>query len=86
MTSDATALKDKGNAAFKAHDWPTAIDFYTQAIEKDDTQSTFYTNRAAANIKLEAFGYAIADASKAIELDNNNIKVGVARPQKLASC
>ena len=26
----AIELKNKGNAAFKAHDWPTALDFYTK--------------------------------------------------------
>jgi serine/threonine-protein phosphatase 5 len=71
----ATALKDQGNAAFKAHDWPTAIDFYTRAIEKNDTDPAFYSNRAQAQIKLEAYGYCIADASKAIELDANFVKV-----------
>jgi serine/threonine-protein phosphatase 5 len=72
----ATALKQQGNKAFAGHDWPTAIEFYTKAIEKDDTQPSFFCNRAQAQIKLEAYGYAIADASKAIELDNNYIKVG----------
>ena len=71
----AVALKDKGNKAFKEHDWPAAIDFYTQAIEKNDTEPSFYTNRAQANIKLEAYGYAIADATKAIEINPNFIKV-----------
>ena len=28
-----------------------------------------------ANIKLEAYGYALADATKAIELDPNYVKV-----------
>lgn len=28
-----------------------------------------------ANIKLEAYGYAIADATKAIELDESYVKV-----------
>jgi serine/threonine-protein phosphatase 5 len=70
----ATALKQQGNKAFAGHDWPTAIEFYTKAI--DDTQPSFFCNRAQAQIKLEAYGYAIADASKAIELDNNYIKVG----------
>lgn len=72
---EAVALKDKGNDAFKQHDWPTAIEFYTKAIEKDGSVPTFYINRAQANIKLEAFGYAIADATKGIELDPNNVKV-----------
>jgi len=43
---DATALKEKGNKAFKEHDWPTAINFYTQAIEANPSEPTFYTNRA----------------------------------------
>ena len=42
----AIELKNKGNAAFKAHDWPTALDFYTKAIEKYDQEPSFYTNRA----------------------------------------
>lgn len=73
--AEAIALKDQGNAAFKQHDWPSAIDFYTKAIEKNSNEPSFYNNRAAANIKLEAFGYSIADATKSIELDPNNIKV-----------
>lgn len=43
---DAVAFKEKGNAAFKAHDWPTAVDFYTKAIEANDQEPSFYTNRA----------------------------------------
>ena len=33
------------------------------------------TATSQAHIKLEAFGLAIADATKAIELDSNNVKV-----------
>ena len=44
----AVALKDQGNKAFAAHDWPTAIEFYTKAIEKDPNQPTYYSNRAQA--------------------------------------
>lgn len=43
---DAIELKNKGNAAFKAHDWPTALDLYTKAIETYDKEPSFYTNRA----------------------------------------
>ncbi|MCJ1304332.1 hypothetical protein MMC08_007144 [Hypocenomyce scalaris] len=71
---DAAALKQKGNKAFAEHDWATAVDFYTQAIEANDQDPSFYCNRAQANIKLESYGYAIADASKAIELDQNYVK------------
>jgi serine/threonine-protein phosphatase 5 len=71
----ATALKTQGNKAFSSHDWPAAIDFYTQAIEKDDTEPSFWCNRAQANIKVENYGYTVADCTKAIELDKNYIKV-----------
>lgn len=46
----AVALKNKGNDAFKKHDWPTAIDFYTQAIKIDDTEPTYFANRAQVRI------------------------------------
>lgn len=70
----AVELKNKGNEAFKKQDWPTAVEFYTKAIEAYDQEPSFYTNRAQANIKLEAYGYAVADADKAIELDPTNVK------------
>ena len=102
----AIALKNEGNKAFSAHDWPKAIELYTQAIELDDKQPTFYANRAQvchistglehspcllssqlsarvtdtssnlqAYLKTEAYGYAISDATKAIELDPSFVKV-----------
>lgn len=40
------AFKNQGNKAFSAHDWPTAIEFYTKAIELNDKEPTFFTNRA----------------------------------------
>jgi serine/threonine-protein phosphatase 5 len=46
----ATALKVKGNKAFSHHDWPTAIDFYTKAIEKNDQDPSFYSNRAQVGL------------------------------------
>lgn len=44
--ADAAALKQKGNKAFAEHDWATAVDFYTQAIEANDQDPSFYCNRA----------------------------------------
>ena len=43
---DAVALKDKGNKAFKEHDWLAAVDFYSKAIEANGKEPLFYTNRA----------------------------------------
>ena len=71
---EATKLKVKGNKAFAEHDWPAAIELYSQAIAKYDQEPSFYANRAQANIKLEAYGYAIADATEALKLDPNFVK------------
>jgi serine/threonine-protein phosphatase 5 len=46
----ATALKVKGNKAFAEHDWPRAVDFYTQAIEKYDKDPSFWCNRAQVGL------------------------------------
>jgi hypothetical protein len=43
---EATALKNKGNDAFKAQDWATAVEFYAKAIDLYDEEPSFYTNRA----------------------------------------
>jgi serine/threonine-protein phosphatase 5 len=43
---EAVALKNEGNKAFAAHDWPSAIDFYTKAIALNDKEPTYYSNRA----------------------------------------
>lgn len=44
--SQAVDLKNQGNKAFASGDWPTAIQFYSQAIDLNDQEPTFYTNRA----------------------------------------
>jgi hypothetical protein len=49
MTSavnQATALKNDGNKAFAAHNWLKAVELYTKAIELNNKEPTFYTNRA----------------------------------------
>lgn len=78
---EGIALKDEGNKAFKAHDWLQALDYYSQAIAAYDREATFYSNRAAVQIKLESYGLAVADATSAIERDPNLVKV-----RRLASC
>ncbi|KAI9710390.1 MAG: hypothetical protein M1828_002178 [Chrysothrix sp. TS-e1954] len=74
LVQEAVALKDLGNQAFKEQDYPKALDYYSQAIEKNDTEPAFYTNRAYAQIKLESYGLAIEDSTKAIELDPSFVK------------
>lgn len=58
----------------EAH-YQKAVDGYTKAILLDPNKAVYYANRAAAHIRLESFGSALADATKAIELDPKYIKV-----------
>jgi hypothetical protein len=48
---------------------------YTQAISFNPFVAAYYGNRSFAYIKTEFFGYALADANKALELDNTYVKV-----------
>lgn len=57
-------------------DYSQAITYYSQAIEQNPYVAAFYGNRSFAHIKTESFGYALSDASKALQLDKNYIKVG----------
>lgn len=43
---EANEFKKKGNEAFREHDWLNAVEFYTKAIEANDTDPSFYCNRA----------------------------------------
>lgn len=42
----------QGNAAFKEKQWNKAVDYYTEAINLDGMNATYYCNRAAAYLKL----------------------------------
>lgn len=53
-----------------------AIDLYTNAVELDPTVAVYYGNRSIAYLKTESYGYALIDASRALELDPAYIKVG----------
>jgi len=72
----ALEYKNSGNKAFKENDFTTAILFYTKAIEraeeKNEPAGAYYNNRAFAHFKLESYGAAVQDATRAIE--NNFFK------------
>lgn len=60
---------------FAGHKFSQAIDLYTQAIELNGNNAVYWANRAFAHTKLEEYGSAIQDASKAIEIDPRYSKV-----------
>ncbi|MBA0779521.1 hypothetical protein Gotri_003771 [Gossypium trilobum] len=65
--SRAEEIKNQANEAFKAHRYGLAIDLYTQAIELNSQNAVYWANRSLAHTKLEEYGSAIQDATKAIE-------------------
>ena len=67
-------LKEKGNEALKNNDILGAIKFYTMAIEEDNNQSIFYSNRAICYKNLGEIEKAMEDSQSAIEIDEKNIK------------
>ncbi|KAL6865201.1 hypothetical protein ACP4OV_016352 [Aristida adscensionis] len=65
----AEDLKLKANDAFKANKFSQAIELYSQAIELNSSNAVYWANRAFAHTKLEEYGSAVQDATKAIEID-----------------
>ncbi|PGH03957.1 STIP1 homology and U-box containing protein 1 [Blastomyces parvus] len=64
----AYELKTKGNERFKNGDFSGAEDLYSQAIQKNSNDPSFYNNRALVRIKLEKWEGAEHDARIAIDL------------------
>ncbi|CAG9860015.1 unnamed protein product [Phyllotreta striolata] len=70
----AEKYKTDANEYFKKQDFNNAIDLYTKAIEANPDVAVYYANRSFAYLKTECFGYALADASRSVELDKAYVK------------
>ena len=51
----AEAAKERGNDAFRAQDWKTAINEYEDAIKRDPKNPAYHTNLAATLSKIMDF-------------------------------
>ncbi|XP_022881121.1 hsp70-Hsp90 organizing protein 3-like [Olea europaea var. sylvestris] len=65
--AQAQKEKEAGNAAYKKKDFETAIQHYTKAIELDDEDISFLTNRAAVYLEMGKYEDCIKDCDKAVE-------------------
>lgn len=70
----AEALKTEANRLFQIGHYQEAADKYTDAIALNASVAAYFSNRAFAQLKLENYGYAIADADEALKLDSSFIK------------
>ncbi|XP_058223489.1 protein SGT1 homolog B [Rhododendron vialii] len=70
----APDLANQAREAFVDDDFRSAVDLYTQAIDLNPKSADLYAERAQANIKLNNFTEAVADANKSIEIDPSMAK------------
>uniref|UniRef100_UPI0037E71761 tetratricopeptide repeat protein 12 n=1 Tax=Semicossyphus pulcher TaxID=241346 RepID=UPI0037E71761 len=70
----ATALKDKGNEAYKQGDYETAVKYYSDGLAELRDMQPLYTNRAQAFIKLGKYEEAISDCEWALKCNESCIK------------
>ena len=67
LTQDPAALREEGNALFKAGDMRGAEGCYTKALKLSESpadSAVLYRNRSACHLRLEEYAMAEADASK----------------------
>ncbi|XP_024082040.1 serine/threonine-protein phosphatase 5-like isoform X2 [Cimex lectularius] len=70
----AEEIKEEANRCFAQQCYEEAINRYSMCIKLNPDKAIYYGNRSIAQLKLECFGSALADATKAIELDRNYVK------------
>jgi stress-induced-phosphoprotein 1 len=70
----AVEAKERGNVAFRANDYPTAIQEYEEAIKRDPNNAPYHNNLAAALQKIGDFNGAKREVEKSLELDRNYVK------------
>ncbi|GAA5930518.1 protein serine/threonine phosphatase [Sporobolomyces koalae] len=70
----ALAIKSQANALFSKSKYRDSLDLYTVSLNKNPFDAVVWSNRAAVRLKLEEHGLAIADATRAIELDERAVK------------
>ncbi|KZF24144.1 TPR-like protein [Xylona heveae TC161] len=87
MVQKLDRMKSEGNAAFQGRRYQEAVDMYTQALQVDPSNkginSKLLQNRAMASIKLKNFKQAIADCTRALELDSSYLKARKTRAKAL---
>jgi STIP1 family protein 1 len=70
----AKEYKERGNKLFQLKKYDDAITNYTAAIMRDNTDATFFTNRALCYLQIKKLDKAEQDCRRALELDQKNVK------------
>lgn len=70
----AESFKNQGNEYMKQDKYKEAFDSYSQAINIDNNNAIYYSNRAAASSKLGDHNAALRDCQEAVEIDSSYSK------------
>ncbi|KAM7499719.1 hypothetical protein LguiA_024133 [Lonicera macranthoides] len=70
----ASDLETRAKEAFIDDHFELAVELYSQAISINPNNAELFADRAQANVKLNSFTEAVADANRAIELDPKMFK------------
>lgn len=73
------ALKERGNAAYKAGQYAEAIKLYSQAIGEAPSNGAYYGNRAAAWMMLSQYARAVSDCAEAMRREGAAGELGKVR-------
>ncbi|MED6106862.1 DNA binding protein [Stylosanthes scabra] len=65
--AEAQKEKEAGNAAYKKKEFDRAIYHYSKALELDDEDISYLTNRAAVYLEMGKYEECIKDCDKAVE-------------------
>ncbi|XP_031484040.1 hsp70-Hsp90 organizing protein 3-like [Nymphaea colorata] len=65
--AEAQREKEAGNAAYKKKEFEKAVQHYTRAMELDDQDISYLTNRAAVYLEMGKYDECIKDCDKAVE-------------------
>ncbi|KAG7399014.1 uri1, prefoldin-like chaperone [Phytophthora boehmeriae] len=85
VEAQVAALKAKGNEAFARRRFQAATQYYSQAIDLDQTSHILYGNRAAAYHRLKKYKLALDDADVAVALHEPWVKGHYRRACALAA-
>ncbi|CAG9463981.1 unnamed protein product [Pedinophyceae sp. YPF-701] len=64
---EAQGLKEEGNACYKKREFARAVELYTKAMELDDSDVSFLTNRAAVHLETGDLEACIRDSDEAVQ-------------------
>lgn len=77
MAEEWKAHKAEGNEAYRAQDFPRAIEKYTDALQHempDKERATILSNRAQCHLRGKSYEAVVEDCTASLTLDPENVK------------